>query len=98
MMSKTQIHRSAAKKLSWPSPVLPTLDVTQQALIAKLTSSRESWQISGRYEPERPLENPEIRRAAGARMLKSVPHAMHAEWTPPKNRPNPVDIVVAGNA
>ena len=31
-------------------------------------------------------------------MLKSVPHAAHAGWTPPKNRPNPVDIVVAGNA
>ena len=27
-----------------------------------------------------------------------MPHEAHAEWTPPKNRPNPVDIVVAGNA
>lgn len=28
----------------------------------------------------------------------SVPHEAHAEWTPPKRRPNPADIVVAGNA
>jgi uncharacterized protein (DUF2252 family) len=77
---------------------VPALDATQQALIAKLASSRESWQISGPYEPERPLENSAIRRAAGAQMLKGVPHAAHAEWTPPKNRPNPVAIVVAGNA
>ena len=74
------------------------MDATQQALIAKLASSRESWQTIGRYEPERPQEHPALRRAAGAQILKSVPHAAHAEWTPPKNRPNPVDIVVAGNA
>ena len=27
-----------------------------------------------------------------------MPHEAHAEWTPPKHRPSPVDIVVAGNA
>ena len=27
-----------------------------------------------------------------------MPHTTHAGWKPPKNRPNPVDIVVAGNA
>ena len=27
-----------------------------------------------------------------------LPHAAHAAWKPPKNRPSPVDIVVAGNA
>ena len=100
MTAKKQARgtRSYAKKSPRPAPALPALDATQQALIAKLTSSRESWQTASLYEPERPLEHPSIRSASGAQMLKSVPHAAHAEWTPPKNRPNPVDIVVAGNA
>src|SRR6185437_4340684 len=89
---------TSAEKSPRSSPRRPALDATQHALIAKLASSRETWQNSGPYESEQPLENAAIRRAAGAQILKSVPHAAHAEWTPPKNRPNPVDIVVAGNA
>jgi uncharacterized protein (DUF2252 family) len=98
MPSKIQAARSSANKAVRPSSVPSGLDATQQALIAKLESSRESWQTSGRYEAERPQEHPVRRRAAGAQLLKSVAHAAHAEWTPPKHRPNPVDIVVAGNA
>ena len=61
-------------------------------------SSRETWQTIGRYEPERHHEHPDQRRAAAVQVLRRVPHEAHAEWTPPNNRPNPVDIVVAGNA
>jgi uncharacterized protein (DUF2252 family) len=101
MTVKTKKNGASAKKSSRSSPrlpALPALDATQQALITKLESSRQGWQSFGRYEPERPQENPAIRVEAGAQMRKSVPHAGHAGWTPPKNRPNPVDIVVAGNA
>ena len=98
MPTTTQTHGSATKKSPGPAPARPALDATQQALIAKLKSSRESWHDAGRYEPERSNEHPSIQRAAGAQILKSVPHAAHAEWTPPKHRPNPVDLVVAGNA
>ena len=97
-LTLTRLRGSPARKSTRPSRTLPALDATQQALIAKLASSREPWQTIGRYEPERPHEHPDQRRAAGAQIHESVPHAAHAEWTPPKNRPNPVDIVVAGNA
>jgi uncharacterized protein (DUF2252 family) len=99
MNAKTHARstRSYAKKSPPPPPASPALDATQQALIAKLASSRESWQSTGRYDPEHSLEHPSIRLASGLQILKSVPHMAHAEWTPPKNRPSPVDIVVAGN-
>ncbi len=74
------------------------LDATQRALIAGLESSREYWHSSGRYEPERPQDPPDRRRAAGAHVRERVPLETHAAWTPPKNRPHPVDIVLAGNA
>ena len=74
------------------------MDPTQQALIAQLALSREPLHNIGRYEPERPTSHPDQRLAAGAQIAKRVPHAAHAGWTPPKNRPSPVDIVVAGNA
>jgi hypothetical protein len=74
------------------------LDATQQALIAQLAVSREVWHSFGRYAPERSQEHPAQRLADGTQILERVPHAAHAAWTPPKNRPGPVDIVVAGNA
>ena len=89
---------SSTKTSRAPSLAHHALDATQEALIAKLESSREPWQTIGRYEPERALEHPASRRANGAQIRASVPHEAHAEWTPPKRRPNPVDIVVAGNA
>ena len=39
-----------------------------------------------------------MRRSKGASLRKVLPHAAHATWKPPKDRPSPVDIVVAGNA
>jgi uncharacterized protein (DUF2252 family) len=98
MTTKTLARRSSAKASLRPSPGRPALDATQQALIAKLESSREPWQTIGRYDAEGPQLHPATRRAAGAQLLKGVPHEAHAEWAPPKHRPSPVDIVVAGNA
>ena len=89
---------SSAEESFRPPPAIPALDAQQQALIAKLNSSREAWQTTAPYQPEHHLDPPGVRRATGAAMLKSVPHEAHAGWTPPKNRPNPVDIVMAGNA
>ena len=39
-----------------------------------------------------------MRHRAGVVLRKQVPHSAHAPWKPPKVRPSPVDIVVAGNA
>ena len=98
MTALRKTHSSSTKKSPRPSPKLPALDATQQALIAQLETTRESWQTIARYDPVRPHEHPARRRVAGAQIAKRTPHAAHAEWTPPKNRPKPVDIVVAGNA
>ena len=75
-----------------------SLDPTQQTLIAQLEASRESWQQSGTYDPEQYQEPPAVRRRKGAALRKLLPHAAHGGWKPPKDRPSPVDIVVAGNA
>ena len=88
-----------SRNLATAGPVvLPPLDATQEAVIAKLATSRELWQTSSPYNAASPQEPHARRRSAGAQIAKSVPHASHAGWTPPKNRPSPVDIVVAGNA
>ena len=76
----------------------PELDEAQRALIAQLEGGLEFWQTAGAYEAERHQEPPELRLLAGVELAKRVPHASHAEWKPPRNRPNPVDVVVAGNA
>ena len=75
-----------------------TLDATQKAVIAQLKASREVWQIAGTYEAEQYQEPPAVRRNQGAALRKVLPHAAHAPWKAPRNRPSPVDIVVAGNA
>jgi len=88
-----------SRKQATAGPVaLPPLDATQEALIAKLASSRELWQTTSPYNAASPQEPHARRRSAGAQIAKSVPHASHAAWTPPKSRPSPVDIVGSGNA
>jgi hypothetical protein len=75
------------------------LDATQVKLIAQLEASREVWQqTSAPYNAEQYQEPPAVRRSKGASLRKLLPHAAHASWKPPTNRPSPVDIVVAGNA
>lgn len=97
MKKHAQTKVKTPNKARRSSPGTSTLDATQQAVISKLEAGRERWQASGIYDPERPLESQAKRRAAGAKMLKSVPHSAHAAWTPPKNRPAAVDTVLAGN-
>ena len=74
------------------------LDATQKAVIAQLKASREVWQVAGTYAAEQYPEPPAVRRNQGAALRKVLPHAAHAPWKAPKNRPSPVDIVLAGNA
>jgi uncharacterized protein (DUF2252 family) len=74
-----------------------SLDPTQKALIHQLETSREVWQKTGTYSPEQYQETPAVRRNKGVALRKALPHAAHAPWKPPKDRPSPVDIVVAGN-
>jgi hypothetical protein len=76
----------------------PEPDDTQRALLAELERGLEFWQSAGSYEAERHQEPPDLRRSAGAELARRVPHDAHAQWTPPKNRPSPVDVVEAGNA
>jgi hypothetical protein len=37
------------------------------------------------------------RRQAGKAMRKKIPRSSHADWSPPANRPNPVDTVTSQN-
>ncbi len=90
--------RSQEKEPSSTSLALPALDQKQAALIAQLESSREPWQTISPYEPEHAQLHAATRRADALRIRQSVPHEAHAEWTAPKNRPNPVDILVVANA
>jgi hypothetical protein len=75
-----------------------SLDTTQKELIERLEASREVWHTTAAYDPERSQDPPAVRQKAGALLRKQVPHAAHAPWKAPKQRPSPVDIVVAGNA
>ena len=75
-----------------------SLDATQKELIARLKTSREPWQTTAAYDPERSLDPPAVRQGNGAALRQPVPHASHAPWKAPRQRPSPVDIVVAGNA
>jgi uncharacterized protein (DUF2252 family) len=75
-----------------------SLDDTQKQLVARLEASREAWQTTAPFAPERSEIAAAVRRTKGAALRKRVPHAAHASWEPPRNRPSPVDIVVAGNA
>jgi len=98
MTTPTPTSNDSATASPGQTPGWQALDATQQALITKLASSREPFQAIGRYEADRPEEHYATKRAIGSHLSKSVPHEAHAEWTPPTNRPSPVDIVVAGNA
>jgi uncharacterized protein (DUF2252 family) len=97
-MSPKQTPGRSAKFSSAPSPTLPALDATQHALIDRLQSCREPWQTVHPYDGETVQEHPATRRLAAARLTEHMPHAAHAEWTPPKHRPNPLDVIAAGNA
>ena len=80
------------------SVALPSLDAAQKALIARLAPCREPWQTIRPYNAGIPQEPAAQRRSSGEALRQAVPLESHASWTPPKNRPSAVDIVVAGNA
>jgi uncharacterized protein (DUF2252 family) len=95
---RSQVHRRAGGSRRSGGRARPQLDETQRALNARLEGGLEFWQTAGSYEAERHQDPPDLRRLAGVELAKRVPQASHAEWKPPKNRPSPVDMVVAGNA
>src|SRR5262245_25701378 len=95
---RSRLQRRAGGSRRSGGPARPELDEAQRALIARLEDGLDFWQTAGAYAAERHQEPPNLRRQAGAQLAKRVPHTSHAEWKAPKNRPNPVDVVVAGNA
>jgi hypothetical protein len=77
---------------------LPPLDAAQRALIDQLQGTGEAWQTSRAYRPEGPSASLEERLASGRALRPALPRSAHAVWAPAALRPNPVDIVLAGNA
>jgi len=53
-----------------------------KAIPVDLRRAREPW---------------EARRAAGKLLREKVPREAHADWSPPKDRPSPIDVVVQTN-
>jgi uncharacterized protein (DUF2252 family) len=79
--------------------LIPTLDASQKAVIAKLGATRECWHVGvDSYDPLWPHESIEVRYKAGQALRKKVPRESHAIWSPPKNRPSGADFVIASNA
>jgi uncharacterized protein (DUF2252 family) len=76
----------------------PQLDEAQRTLLDRLARCRDYWQTRGAYDPEHPLESVESRYAVGESIRGRVPRESHADWRAPANRPDPVEVVVAGNA
>jgi len=97
LTAKKSSNGASAKKAPPASLGVPPLDATQKALIAKLTGAREAWQVSGPYDPLHNMPPYEVRFAKGVSLQRATPHEAHSEWAPPENRPNPVDVVLAGN-
>jgi uncharacterized protein (DUF2252 family) len=57
----------------------------------------ESWQEPGPYDPGDGLGPYKDRHAAGKALRRGVPREAHAEWTPPAERPDPIDLLIASN-
>ena len=47
--------------------------------------------------PPAPRASRDERFAAGKRLRDRVPREEHGAWKPPRNRPNPVDLVIASS-
>jgi hypothetical protein len=47
-----------------------SLDETQKRVIAQLEASREAWQTTAPYDPERSQDPPAVRRMKGALLRK----------------------------
>ena len=57
----------------------------------------EFWQTQPGYDPLRPLESVESRVEKGRARREQTPREAHAAWEPAAGRPDPVEILVAGN-
>jgi uncharacterized protein (DUF2252 family) len=57
----------------------------------------EFWQTPESYHPARPLESAESRIEKGKALREFTAREAHADWTPASDRPDPVDILLAGN-
>jgi uncharacterized protein (DUF2252 family) len=77
---------------------LPPLDLAQRALIAQLEGTHEAWQTTGAYAPEQSLPPLGDRVAFGRALRARLPRSVHAGWAPAAGRPDPVEILRAGNA
>ena len=55
-------------------------------------------QLLPEFDLKRKAVSWEERRAEGKKLRKAVPRESHADWSPQKNRPDPVKIVMASNS
>ena len=62
-----------------------------------LDHSLESWQVPGSYDPGVGWGPFKERHAAGKALRRKVPREAHAEWQPPAERPDPIDLLIASN-
>ncbi len=63
--------------------------------VAKLDP--EFWQTVEPYHPGRPLESVVSRYEKGKELRERTPREAHADWSPARDRPDPVEILLAGN-
>jgi uncharacterized protein (DUF2252 family) len=57
----------------------------------------EFWHTKDPYHPGRPLESAISRFEKGKELRERTPRGAHADWSPAPDRPDPVDILLAGN-
>ena len=69
--------------------------VIGSAKLAELFS--EFWQTKDPYHPGRPLESVVSRYEKGKELRERTPREAHADWSPAPDRPDPVEILLAGN-
>ncbi len=63
-----------------------------------LSPELEPWQREPNYDPRQWLEPWQRRREDGKKLRARVSREAQGKWHPPKNRPDPVDTLMAGNA
>ena len=76
---------------------------TADALRSTQSQAKKSLQAVGKSDhgnapSEAPYRSQAERRAQGKALRDAVPRAEHSGWNPPKDRPDPVEMVLAQNA
>ena len=54
--------------------------------------------MASRQTPEKSRPTPAERAAKGKALRKQAPRSSHADWTPPKDRPDPVGLITGQDA